>query len=85
LVVIKDESNLSIARLLRPLVDRMGNSGTLVDGEEMSGVIEENLPRGGVYGPREDGGGVGRMLHIWEGTRPRERWANRRHPDGRYL
>jgi len=38
---------LSIARLLRPLVD----------GEEMSGVIEENVSRGVVYGPREDRGG----------------------------
>jgi len=48
---------LSIARLLRPLVDRMGDSGTLLDGKEMSGVIEESVPRGGVYGPREGKGG----------------------------
>ena len=85
LVVIKDESNLSIARLLRPLVEHLGESGTLMDGEKMSAVIEEKLPNGIVYGPREEGGvGGERRLDVGEGLKSRRMWPDGRHPDGRY-
>jgi hypothetical protein len=44
LVIVKDESPFSTARLLRPIVDRMGPRGTYADGEQ----ILKSLGDGGV-------------------------------------
>lgn len=84
LVVIKDESNISIARLLRPLVEHLGDGGTILDGKELCGVIEGRVGSRVVYGVRE-GKGEGRVLDVGEGIVPREWLRSRRHPDGRYL
>ena len=84
-VIIKDDSNLSTARLLRPLVDHLGSQGTLINGKDMSRVIEDNGFRGLVYGPREDPGAGGRVLDISDSVMPRKTLAGRRHPDGTYL
>ncbi|KAL2041509.1 hypothetical protein N7G274_005891 [Stereocaulon virgatum] len=56
LVIIIDDSNLSIARLLRPLVEYPGPRAALLKGKEFSQAIEEHVPLGVMYGPREDRG-----------------------------
>lgn len=52
--VIKDDSMLAIARLLRPLVEVFGDTGTFMTGKEMSSVISQikKFQDGVVYGPR---------------------------------
>ena len=85
LVIIKDDSNLSTARLLRPLVDHLGSQGTLIEGKDISRVIEDNGVRGLVYGPRDDPGAGGRVLDISDRVMPRRTLARWRHPDGTYL
>ena len=85
LVIIKDDSNLSTARLLRPLVDHLGSQGTLIEGKDISRVIEDNGVSGIVYGPGEDPGTGGRVLDISDKVMPRRTLAGRRHPDGTYL
>lgn len=85
LVIIRDESFLSIARLLRPLVEHLGDGGTLLDGEETSTVIEAKVPGDFVYGPRESDREGWRILDIGGDIKPRENWNDKRHPDGRYL
>ena len=53
--IIRDDSSLSTARLLRPIVERLGDKGCLLTGEE----IAEELPEMQVkYGWREPGGFV---------------------------
>ena len=84
-VIIKDDSNLSTARLLRPLVDHLGSQGTLIEGKDISRVIEDNGIRGLVYGPREDPGAGGRVLDISDRVMPRRTLAGSRHPDGAYF
>ena len=85
LVIIKDDSNLSTARLLRPLVEHLGSQGTLIEGKDISRVIEDNGVMGLVYGPREDPGAGGRVLDISDRVMPRRTLAGSRHPDGTYL
>lgn len=85
LVIIKDDSNLSTARLLRPLVEHLGSQGTLIEGKDISRVIEDNGVTGLVYGPREDPGAGGRVLDISDRVMPRRTLAGSRHPDGTYL
>lgn len=85
LVIIKDDSNLSTARLLRPLVDHLGSQGTLIEGKDISRVIEDNGVRGLVYGPREDPGADGRVLDISNRVMTRRNLAGSRHPNGTYL
>jgi hypothetical protein len=54
--IIKDTSHLSTARLLRPVVDRLGDSGCLLTGDE----IAEKLGNFRViYGVRDPGAGGG--------------------------
>lgn len=52
-VFCKDSSFLSTARLLRPLVDRMGESGCAATGNEIAELFENTHMR---YGVRRDGG-----------------------------
>ncbi|KAK0509699.1 hypothetical protein JMJ35_008093 [Cladonia borealis] len=85
LVIIKDDSNLSTARLLRPLVDHLGGQGTLIGGKDLSKAMEDNGVKGLVYGPREDPGAGGRILDISDRVMPRRTLARWRHPDGIYL
>jgi hypothetical protein len=50
MVVVKDDSPISVARLLRPIVERLGNAGSAASGEETCEVLskaEEGLGRVG--------------------------------------
>ena len=85
LVIIKDDNFLSTARLLKPLVEHLGPRATFLGGRELSDAIEEFVPGGVVYGPREDGPLGGTALDLGEQVLPRRRLNNRRHLDGRYL
>lgn len=84
-VVVKDDSSLSTARLLRSLVEKMGDSGTVLTGEEISRVIQQAGAGDVVYGPRNVGDTGDYYLDIGNDVVPRRRLKNRRHPDGRYL
>ncbi|KAL8846139.1 MAG: hypothetical protein Q9221_008756, partial [Calogaya cf. arnoldii] len=54
-VAIKDDSFLAIARLLLPLLNVLGNEGTLLDGKELADAIETKTDGGGiVVGPRRN-------------------------------
>jgi hypothetical protein len=86
LVVIKDDSNLSTARLLRPMAEDLGHSGTVLKGKELSQVITRREGKGGVvYGPRNVEGWPNYYLDIGNSVPPRTKWKDRRHPDGVYL
>lgn len=84
-VVVKDDSSLSTARLLRSLVDKLGDSGTVLTGEEISQVIQSRVAGDVVYGPRHVGDTGDYYLDIDTDIRPRRDWTNNRHPDGRYV
>ena len=79
-IIVKDDSNLVVARLMRPVVERLGDSGTLLDGATMSRAV--HLEDGLVYGPRatETAGSyyLGLATHISPLT------SNGNHPDGTY-
>jgi hypothetical protein len=51
LVVIKDDSDLSTARLLRPMAEDLGHSGTVLKGIESSHHARRGEGGGVVYGP----------------------------------
>ena len=85
LVIIKDDTFLSAARLLRPLVEHLGPRATFLEGKELSEAIEEFVPKGVVYGPRNDEALGGRALDLGEGVLPRRELIRRRHPNGEYL
>lgn len=55
-VVVTDESHLAVARLLRPIVDRLGPSGCMLTGEEMAEVLGEEggAPMRVVYSLKKD-------------------------------
>jgi hypothetical protein len=59
--IIKDTSHLSTARLLRPIVEKLGDSGCLLTGDE----IAEQLGNYRVtYGVRDPGGGADTVRHL---------------------
>jgi hypothetical protein len=78
-VVIKDDSSLSITRLLRPLVDKLSNSGTLLNGEELSGALECQGVAGLIDGSLNFGCLGEYYLDMANDIQVR------RHPDGMYL
>jgi hypothetical protein len=50
MVIVKDDSPISVARLLRPIVERLGNAGSTATGEKICEVLskaEEGLGRVG--------------------------------------
>lgn len=54
-VIIKDESHLATARLLRPVVDKLGEKGCLLTGHEIASVLGNFRLRYGVRDqPREN-------------------------------
>ncbi|KIW18769.1 hypothetical protein PV08_03058 [Exophiala spinifera] len=67
--VIKDTSHLSTARLLRPVVDRLGDAGCLLTGDEIAEKLGNYRL---IYGVRNSGGAMppsgaaddGEILHI---------------------
>ncbi|KAL8829650.1 MAG: hypothetical protein Q9191_001901 [Dirinaria sp. TL-2023a] len=84
-VVIRDDSNLSTARLLRTLIDHLGASGTLLDGNQLSRAITPSVADGVVYGPRHDEISQRYSLGMAKDVTPRKELPNSRHPDGIYL
>ena len=85
LVIIKDDTFLSAARLLSPLVEHLGPRATLLEGKELASALERFVPQGLVYGPKEDKELSGTVLGIGENILPRRRLPAKRHPDGRYI
>ena len=84
-IVIRDDSNLSTARLLRSVTAPLVSSGTLLDGKQASQALAASAANGLVYGPKRDG--LSRDLYLTLGidATPRIELTNRRHPDGKYL
>ncbi|KAJ9606857.1 hypothetical protein H2200_008867 [Cladophialophora chaetospira] len=72
--IIKDTSHLSTARLLRPIVEKLGNNGCLLTGDEIAehlgnfrviyGVREPNVGLGGGMGVGVIGGEDGKVRHL---------------------
>jgi hypothetical protein len=61
-VIIKDESHLATARLLRPVVDKLGEKGCLLTGDEITEVLGNFKLKYGVRDPPQGGmayGGLG--------------------------
>ncbi|KAI5808030.1 hypothetical protein DFH27DRAFT_293035 [Peziza echinospora] len=61
-VFVKDDSYLSTARLLRPLVERLGDSGCALTGKEIAATLKTVM----VYGVRTDSSG--KRHHLDMGT-----------------
>ncbi|KAI5853746.1 hypothetical protein BZA05DRAFT_394569, partial [Tricharina praecox] len=74
-VFCKDDSYLSTARLLRPIVERLGPSGCAMTGKDIAHTLSENM----VYGVRADEGGTRHHLDLGEDIVPRK-WF----PEGWY-
>ena len=85
-VVMKDDSMLAIARLLRPLVDVLGDTGTIMTGGKIGRKISKarDLRDGVVYGPREYEGSGEYYLELAGDTWKVQEWPNGKHPDGTY-
>lgn len=81
-VISKDDSNLSTARLLRPVVDTLGSGGTLLMGKKMGEVIQSNGVAGFVYGARP---GDDTNKYTLDISCEVPVLGNKRHPDGTYL
>ena len=84
IVVVKDDTSLSTARLLRPLVNGLGDRGTLVRAKELSPNLQKRYRSGLVYGPRTVKGHVGYSLDIAEDILPLASWPAGKHPGGTY-
>ncbi|TGZ81657.1 hypothetical protein EX30DRAFT_371282 [Ascodesmis nigricans] len=67
-VVCKDDSYLSTARLLRPVVERLGPSGCALTGEDIAHLLQEKV----VYGVRRNKRGTRHHLDIGDDIRPRK-------------
>ena len=85
-VVVKDDSVLAMARLLRPLVDVLGDTGTAMEGKDLSKKIAENPSyKGGVvYGPRKHMGSDEYYLDLEGDIQTADEWERGKHPDGVY-
>ncbi|KAL6721495.1 hypothetical protein ACLMJK_000599 [Lecanora helva] len=83
-VIIKDNTPLAVARLLRPLVDTVGNTGATMSGKELSAQISKTgqFQEGVVYGPKMLEGKEGYQLDLASDVRPLDQWYGGRHPDG---
>ena len=79
-IIVKDDSNLVVARLMRPVVERLGDSGTLLDGATMSRAV--HLDDGLVYGPRATETAGSYYLDLATHIPPL--MSDGRHPDGTY-
>lgn len=95
--VIKDDSYLSAARLLRPIVDKLGNKGCALTGDEIAEALGNYKIIYGVRIPGQDGydnkgGNDDGMMHLdiiaeeeGLGKSLEEGWrAGRSMPQGRY-
>lgn len=74
-VIVKDDSYLATARLLRPLVERLGPSGCALTGKDIASTLRTSM----VYGVRIDKTGERHHLDLGEDIQP-----VRKFPDGWY-
>ncbi|KAL9599152.1 MAG: hypothetical protein Q9219_004019 [cf. Caloplaca sp. 3 TL-2023] len=87
-VVVPDDSNLVVAKLLHGLVGNVGERGNLLEGKEIAEAIEKEgdmagREKGAVgYGVRE--GSSGTVLEIGEGLARRKNLRNESFPRGVY-
>ena len=84
-VIVKDDSNLWTARLLRSVTAPLASSGSLLDGEQASEALALSAAGGLVYGPKRDELSQGLYLTLSTDATPRIDLPDRRHPDGKYL
>lgn len=80
-VVVGVDSNLAVARMLKGLVEKLGDGGGLLDDREMAEAIQRNTGDVG-YGVRESDRGP--LLELGEGTMMRKRLSGGRFPTGLY-
>ena len=81
-IVITDDSNLAVARLLKGLVEPLGHEGGLLDGTEIAEAIQQEEEVKVGYGVRE--GETGTILEISDGLQSRKRLPGRKFPTGTY-
>lgn len=80
-VIVGADSNLATARMLKGIVEKLGDGGGLLDDREMAEAIQRNT--GDVaYGVRESDRGT--LLELGEGTTVRKRLPGGRFPTGQY-
>ena len=84
-VIIRDDSSLSTARLLRSVTAPLASSGTLLDGKQANQALAPSANGGLVYGPKQHETSQDYYLTMGTDVRPRIDLPDRRHPDGRYL
>ncbi|KAL8786671.1 MAG: hypothetical protein Q9195_008107 [Heterodermia aff. obscurata] len=80
-IVVTDDSNLAVARLLKGLVDPLGHGGGLLDGEEIAEAVQKEGERVS-YGVSE--GVEGTILAVGPGLEVRKRLPGRKFPAGQY-
>lgn len=80
-VIVGVDSNLATARMLKGLVERLGDGGGLLDDREMAEAIQRDTGDVG-YGVRESDRGP--LLELGEGTTMRKRLPGGRFPTGHY-
>ena len=79
-IVVADDSNLAVARLLKGLVDPLGHEGGLLGGQEIAEAVQkEDLVS---YGVSE--GVHGNTLELGPHLQVRKRLPGRKFPAGRY-
>ncbi|KAL9631718.1 MAG: hypothetical protein Q9204_004109 [Flavoplaca sp. TL-2023a] len=86
-VAIKDDSFLAVGRLLLPLLNILGNRGTLLSGKEVAKAIQSQSNTGGagmVVGPRANEDRTGYCHDVGEEVPLRSKWPESRHPAGQY-
>jgi hypothetical protein len=71
-VVCKDDSFLSTARLLRPVVERLGDSGCALTGRDIASTLVDGM----VYGVRTGDGGQRHHLDLGADVVPMKRFPN---------
>ena len=79
-IIVRDDSNLVVARLIRPVVEREGDSGTLLDGATMGRAV--HVDDGLVYGPRATETAGSYYLDLTTHISPL--MSDGSHPDGTY-
>ena len=86
-IVVIDDSNLAVARLLGPLVQRLEGRGSLLTGDQLATAIGSRSPdvREVVYGlVQADGKSNERHLQISEDVPIRRKLQDRAFPRGKY-
>ncbi|KAL8831014.1 MAG: hypothetical protein Q9191_001110 [Dirinaria sp. TL-2023a] len=80
-VIVGVDSNLATARMLKGLVEKLGDGGGLLDDREMAEAIQRDIGDVG-YGVRESDRGP--LLELGERTTMRKRLPGGRFPTGQY-